>query len=237
MADTRINDASWDLVDSLHDANQAVMDAFVAVQDYHVKFVQNLFLIGIEAVESQTEYARHLTDQWTQQLPKQQEAFQRLMNATLDVSMNFLRLPFSFSQMRVNATGVETQPAIPVALHTTRQVLEAAESATQCERAQAQLWSFEQPLQEAESHRPVLVRVKAPGIIHAGVNREGKWTRMYDIPLQEVSPGVWEAYMRDPEVNEFTFLWHDPNSSGNVHWEGKNYLLPRRPDDLCQQAG
>ena len=84
-------------------------------------------------------------------------------------------------------------------------------------------------LQEAENHRPVLIRVKGPGMVHAGVNRGGKWIRMYDVPLQEVSPGVWEASLVDPEVNEFTFIWYDPNRSGSVHWEGKNYLLPRRP--------
>jgi hypothetical protein len=52
---------------------------------------------------------------------------------------------------------------------------------------------------------------------------------LYDEPLQEVCPGVWEACLLDPEVNEFTFIWYDPNRSGGVHWEGKNYLLPRRP--------
>ena len=113
MADTRINEASGDRIDSLHDTNQAVADHFAALQDHNLKFAQNLFLIGLEAVESQAENALHLMDQWVQQLPKQQETFHSLVNATLDVSMNFLRLPFSFSQMRVNATGVETQPAIP----------------------------------------------------------------------------------------------------------------------------
>jgi hypothetical protein len=90
-----------------------------------------------------------------------------------------------------------------------------------------QLWTFEHPLEEAESHRPVLIRVKGPGMVHAGVNRNGKWVRIYDVPLKEVSRGVWEACVRDPEVNTFTFIWYDPSRSGNVHWEGKNYFLQR----------
>ena len=235
MTDTRINEASWDRVDSLHDTNQAVTDHFVAVQDRNLKFTQNLFLIGIEAMENQAKNERHLMDQWVQQLPKQQEAFHRLMNATLDVYLNFLRVPFSYYQAVVNATGAVTQRSIQFAQHTTQQTIEAA--GTDSQREQAQIWTFEHPLQEAENHRPVLIRVKGPGMVHAGVNRGGKWIRMYDVPLQEVSPGVWEASLLDPEVNEFTFIWYDPNRSGNVHWEGKNYLLPRRPDDLCQQAG
>jgi hypothetical protein len=91
-----------------------------------------------------------------------------------------------------------------------------------------QLWTFEQPFQAPESSRPVLIRVKGPGMVHAGVSREGKWLRIYDVPLQEISPCVWEASVWDPEVNAFTFIWYDPNKSGKVHWEGKNYRLPAR---------
>src|SRR6266516_636722 len=227
MANTRINEASGDRIDSLHDTNQAVADHFAALQDHNLKFAQNLFLIGLEAVESQAENARHLMDQWVQQLPKQQETFHSLVNATLDVYLNFLRIPFSYYQVVVNGPGPAMQRAIEFAQHATQEAIEAAGTATQ--REQAQLWTFEHPLQEAENHRPVLIRVKGPGMVHAGVNREGKWIRMYDVPLQEVFPDVWEASLLDPEVNEFTFIWYDPNRSGNVHWEGKNYYLPRPP--------
>jgi hypothetical protein len=90
-----------------------------------------------------------------------------------------------------------------------------------------QLWTFEHPIQEVESHQAVLIRVKGPGIVHGGVNRDGNWIRIYSVPLKEVSPGVWDGYILDPEVNEFTFIWYDPKGAGNVHWEGKNYLLQR----------
>jgi len=223
LADTRINEASWELVDSLHETNQAAADHFVAVLDSNLKFAQNLLLLGTEVLETQTKNTRHLVDQWTQQLPKQQKAFHKVMNATLDVYLDFLRIPFSYYQAVANAT----QQSRPFAQHETQQAIKAVATASQ--REQAQLWTFEHPLQEAENDRPVLIRAKGPGMVHAGVNREGKWIRMYDEPLQEVSPGVWEAFLLDPEVNEFTFIWYDPNRSGGVHWEGKNYLLPRRP--------
>ena len=90
-----------------------------------------------------------------------------------------------------------------------------------------QIWTFEHPLQEAESHRPLLLRVHAPGLVHAGVNRDGKWVRIYDVPLKESLPGVWEAYVLDPEVNAFTFIWYALERSGNPHWEGKDYFLQR----------
>jgi hypothetical protein len=90
-----------------------------------------------------------------------------------------------------------------------------------------QLWTFEHPLQEAESHQPVRICVKGPGMVHAGVSRNGKWVRIYDVPLKEVSPGIWEACVLDTEVDAFTFIWYDPSRCGNVHWEGKNYFLQR----------
>ena len=64
-------------------------------------------------------------------------------------------------------------------------------------------------------------------MVHAGVERDGRWVRIYDVPLKEVMPGVWEAYVLDPEVNAFTFIWYAPDRAGNPRWEGKNYRLHR----------
>ena len=89
------------------------------------------------------------------------------------------------------------------------------------------LWTFEHPLQEASSDRSVLIRVNRPGMVHAGVNYDGEWVRIYDIPLKEKSPGIWEAYLLDPDVNAFTFIWYASQKSGYPYWEGKNYHLHR----------
>src|SRR5262249_49501022 len=62
------------------------------------------------------------------------------------------------------------------------------------------LWTFEHPIQQAKNHQPVLIRVKGHGMVHAGVECDGKWTRIYDVPLKEVVPHVWEAIILDPEV-------------------------------------
>jgi hypothetical protein len=91
-----------------------------------------------------------------------------------------------------------------------------------------QLWTLEHPIQEADSHRPVLIRVNGAGMVHAGAERGGgKWVRIYDVPLKEVAPGVWEAHVLDPEVNAFTFIWYAPDRSGNPRWEEKKYFLQR----------
>ncbi len=92
---------------------------------------------------------------------------------------------------------------------------------------ESRVWTFEHPIQGFESNQVALIRVEGPGIVHVGVNHDGKWIRIYGVPLKEVSPGTWEAYILDPEVNEFTFIWYDPKGDGNVRWEGKNYSLQR----------
>jgi hypothetical protein len=91
------------------------------------------------------------------------------------------------------------------------------------------IWTFEERTPKAGTHLPIRIRVRGQGIVHAGVSREGRWMRIYDIPLAEVSPGTWEAALLDTEVNEFTFIWYDPSRSGRVHWEGRNFLVPASP--------
>jgi hypothetical protein len=134
----------------------------------------------------------------------------------------------AIEQVKQLAAQAATQQANVEARQAALQVAEAAGTSAQLQREQAQVWTFEHPLQQAESNRPVLIQVHAPGIAHAGINREGKWIRTYDVPLEEVSPDVWEAYLLDPEINELTFIWYDPDQPGKVQWEGKNYSLPRQ---------
>ena len=98
----------------------------------------------------------------------------------------------------------------------------------------AQIWTLEKPVQEVGSCQSVLIRAKRPGMVHAGVNHHGEWIRIYDVPLKEVSPGLWEASLLDPDVNVWTFIWYDPNRSGNGYWEGKNYHLKRAPPSLSK---
>ena len=131
-------------------------------------------------------------------------------------------------QVTQQAVEAATQQVKQFSEQAALQVAEAAANGVQLQRERAQVWNFDHPLQEAESNRPVILEAHGPGIAHAGVHQDGKWIRTYDVPLEEVSPSVWQAYLLDPEINEFTFIWYDPDQPGKVHWEGKNYELPRR---------
>lgn len=135
MADNRINEASWDLVNSMRDTNQAVANSVVEVQDRYIKFGQNMFLNGTEVIDKQAESARNLMKEWQGQVQRQQEAFQRLTYATLDLYMNFLRTPFSFYQQVMKATEVATRQGLEYAQKATRQTMDVASSAMQQEQA------------------------------------------------------------------------------------------------------
>ncbi len=98
MTDNRIQEASWDVVNSVRDTNQAVASTAVTVLDRNVKFAQNTFLGGIEILEQETDDLRSLTREWGQQVQKQQEAFQKLWFGSMETYMNFLNTWFSFYQ-------------------------------------------------------------------------------------------------------------------------------------------
>lgn len=131
MADNRINEASWDLVNSMRDTSQAVANNVVEAQDRYIKFSQNTFLSGTEVLEKQTESTRNLMKEWQQQVQKQQEAFQRLTYATLDLYMNFLRTPFSFYQQLMSATEAATRQGLEYAQQATRQTMDVTGSMMQ----------------------------------------------------------------------------------------------------------
>ena len=98
MTDNRIQEASWDVVNSVRDANQAVANTAVTVLDRNTKFAQNTFLGGIEVLERETDDMHNLTREWGQQVQKQQEAFLKLWFGSMETYMHFLNTWFSFYQ-------------------------------------------------------------------------------------------------------------------------------------------
>jgi hypothetical protein len=221
MIDKRSNRTEWDLVPHQQDGFVGLMST--ALNAYmnllRIPFIPfSFYHMETNGTKVATQQAKQLARQATYQATEAatEQVRQLTEYATLEAT--------AAATQQVKQLAERAALAEQAAL----QVAEAAGTAVQLQREQAQLWTFEHQLQEAESHRPVRLRVKGPGIAHAGINQEGKWIRTYDVPLEEVSPGVWEAYLLDPEINELTFIWYDPDQPGKVQWEGKNYPLPRQ---------
>jgi hypothetical protein len=105
----QVNDASWDMVNSLRETNRTLADSVMTLQDHNLKFAQNTFLSWMELLTHQTESVQRLQQQWRPQIQKQQAALQKLMPASGRIYMDLLRAPFSFSRQVVDATKSPTQ--------------------------------------------------------------------------------------------------------------------------------
>ncbi len=96
MADYKVNEAAWNMVKSIREANEAIADSAVATQERNVKFVQSMYTNGIEVLKSQAESTDTLSLELAEQAHKQQEAFQALMHESVDAYVSFLYAPFSY---------------------------------------------------------------------------------------------------------------------------------------------
>ena len=68
----QVQEASWDVVNSLRETSQTVADNLVALQDHNLKFTQNIFLSWMDVLTHQAESTRRLQQQWEQQTRAQQ---------------------------------------------------------------------------------------------------------------------------------------------------------------------
>ena len=100
----QVQEASWGVVDSLRESTQVVANNMVSIQDHNLKLTQNIFLSWTDFLTQQMESMQHLQQEWEQQTQKRQDAYQKLASASMQVYMNFLFAPFSFSQQMVDVT-------------------------------------------------------------------------------------------------------------------------------------
>lgn len=111
MPENKVNGATWDLVTSFREVNQAVTESIGAIQAHNLKYAQGLLSNGMEVLKSQVESTQTLIQEVGQQTQKQQEAFQRLARESVGFYIDFLLAPLFYYQRAV------------------RQAMEAAETA------------------------------------------------------------------------------------------------------------
>jgi hypothetical protein len=105
----QVHEASWDVVNSFNETSQAVANSLVTIQERNLKFAQNLFLSWMELLTQQTESIQHVQRQWAQQTRIQQDAFQRLGPTSMQIYLDFLLAPLSFSRRLIDATETAMQ--------------------------------------------------------------------------------------------------------------------------------
>jgi len=108
MADNKqlqqVNQASWNVIDSFRETGQTFADSLVAIQDRNLKFAQNVFLSWMDLLSQQTESMQHLQQEWGEQVRTQQDTLQKLASSSMQIYMDFLLTPFSFSRRVVDVT-------------------------------------------------------------------------------------------------------------------------------------
>ena len=104
MTDNRLQEASWDLVNSVQEANQLVANTTLTLLDRNMKFAQSTYLSAIEVLEAETNDMNNLAQVRGEQIQRQQEAFQKLASGTMETYVNFLRAWFSFPQQAWSVT-------------------------------------------------------------------------------------------------------------------------------------
>ncbi len=99
-----VQEASWDVVSSLNEASRTIANSLVTIQERNLKFAQNIFLSWMELLTQQTRSIQEVQQQWGQQTRMQRDA-----PPLMQIYLDFLLAPFSFSRRLVDATEAAMQ--------------------------------------------------------------------------------------------------------------------------------
>ena len=86
MADSKMNETTRELIDSLRETSKVIADSAIAAQEHNVAFAQNILENGVEVLKSHAESTRSLMQELSEQARKQpnwQEGFQAVVDSTV----------------------------------------------------------------------------------------------------------------------------------------------------------
>ena len=86
MTDSKMNETTRELIDSLRETSKTIADSAIAAQEHNVAFAQNILENGVEVLKSHAESTRSLMQELSEQARKQpnwQEGFQAVVDSTV----------------------------------------------------------------------------------------------------------------------------------------------------------
>lgn len=95
MADTKANDAAKNLIKSIQDTNQAIVNSAVATQEHTLAFAQGVLENSVEVLRSHAESSRSLVQEFVEEARKQHvgpENFQTLVDSVVSAQERNTRL-------------------------------------------------------------------------------------------------------------------------------------------------
>lgn len=130
MNTDKVNDAVWDLFNSLRETNEAIANSALAAQERNLKFAQSTLTNGIELFKSNLDNSQTVTQNLVAQSQQQRQAVQQIVRESVDNYLDFLYAPLSFYQQVFDTLGSTTQQGLDRFQNVTRQGVENIQSAS-----------------------------------------------------------------------------------------------------------
>ena len=90
------NKAVEKLAEATRDSYQTVLDHAVGLQERNVRFAQGMVDDSIKELRHQAESNRAMAQELVERVEKQRDAYQTLVEQSLDTCMNLAYAPFSY---------------------------------------------------------------------------------------------------------------------------------------------
>jgi hypothetical protein len=136
MADNKVNEATWNLTESLRETNQAIVESAVEAQKRNLAFAQNTFENGVELLKSHADSTRNLISEQSGKSQKQAADFQTWADSAIAAQERNVRYAQSIVQ---NGTDV-----LKSHVDSTRSLLQ-----TLAEQSQKQQETFQELVRES----------------------------------------------------------------------------------------
>ena len=100
----KANKAAERLTGTTRDSFQTVLDHAVGLQERNVRFAQDLVDSSIKELRHQAESNQAMTQELVERAEKQRDAFQTLVEESVDTYMDLVYAPFSYYKEGLEAT-------------------------------------------------------------------------------------------------------------------------------------
>jgi methyl-accepting chemotaxis protein len=101
----KANRAAEQLAETTRDSFGTILDHAVGVQERNVRFAQGLVDDSIKELRSQVESNRAMTQEIVERAEKQRDAFQALLEESVDAYVDLLYMPFSYYKEGLEAAS------------------------------------------------------------------------------------------------------------------------------------
>jgi CRISPR/Cas system-associated exonuclease Cas4 (RecB family) len=106
---TKVNKAAERLAETTRDSYLTVVDHTVGLQERNVRFAQGVIDDSIQEVRNQAESNRAIAQELVERAEQQRDAFQTLVEESVDAYMDLAYAPLSYYRESLEATKSATR--------------------------------------------------------------------------------------------------------------------------------